>query len=86
MIFDLFAVDLICDEALSLSRLHVSCEILITQGYASKFLASLFKLVIAEKGPNFLLHCWQNSGLRLEDFMASEEINRFIENNVSRFV
>jgi hypothetical protein len=74
---------LICEEALSLNRLHKSCELIINQGHASKLLGALFKLVVSEKGPNFLNSCWRASGLNLVDFMKPNQAETFLKDNVS---
>jgi translation initiation factor 4G len=74
-------VHLICEEALSLNRLHKSCELIINQGHASKLLGALFKLVVSEKGPNFLNSCWRASGLNLVDFMKPNQAETFLKDN-----
>ena len=79
----LFVVHLICEEALSMHRLHQSCPVIIKQGHGPKLLGTLFKLVVSEKGPNFLISCWQTSGLRVESFMDIKQVNSFLRENVS---
>lgn len=78
-----FAVDLICEEALPLNRLHQSCDVIIGQGHAPKLLSCLFKLVVSEKGPNFLAACWNASGLAFDNFMEANQVEQFVKDNVS---
>ncbi|RZC05037.1 eukaryotic translation initiation factor 4 gamma 3-like, partial [Asbolus verrucosus] len=89
MIWDYLAeilVHLICEEALHLARLHKSCERIINQGHGSKLLASLFKLVVSEKGPNFLTSCWRASGLSLDNFMDPSQVDSFVKDNKLEFL
>ncbi|XP_044267926.1 eukaryotic translation initiation factor 4 gamma 1-like isoform X3 [Tribolium madens] len=79
-------VHLICEEALSINRLHKSCELIIEQGHGAKLLGALFKLVVSEKGPNFLTSCWQASGLSLESFMNQSQVESFIKDNKLDFL
>ncbi|XP_063903269.1 eukaryotic translation initiation factor 4 gamma 1-like isoform X2 [Zophobas morio] len=79
-------VHLICEEALSMHRLHQSCPVIIKQGHGPKLLGTLFKLVVSEKGPNFLISCWQTSGLRVESFMDIKQVNSFLRENKLDFL
>ncbi|KAJ8939180.1 hypothetical protein NQ318_017077 [Aromia moschata] len=79
-------VDLVCEEVLPLNRLQKSFQILIKQGHAAKVLAALFKIVVTEKGPNFLQNAWQSSGLQVTDFMPSPQANSFIKDNQFEFL
>ncbi|XP_063903275.1 eukaryotic translation initiation factor 4 gamma 1-like isoform X2 [Zophobas morio] len=79
-------VHLICEEALSMHRLHQSCPVIIKQGHGPKLLGTLFKLVVSKKGPNFLISCWQTSGLRVESFMDIKQVNSFLRENKLDFL
>nr|XP_022920525.1 eukaryotic translation initiation factor 4 gamma 3 isoform X3 [Onthophagus taurus] len=70
---------LLYENTLPLKRLHQSFNVLISQGHAAKLLATTFKLVMTEKGPNFLAAMWNSSELSLSDFMPSENVNDFIK-------
>lgn len=72
----------VCEEALSLKTLYKCCEILIAQNHAGNLLKVLFRLVIEEKGPNFLQNLWQASGLSFSDFLPSEDAAKFVKDNV----
>ncbi|KRT79506.1 hypothetical protein AMK59_7397 [Oryctes borbonicus] len=77
---------IINENAVPLTRLHKSFDIIIKQGHAPKLLDPLFKLVITEKGPNYLHSLWQNSGLSFSDFMESSQVNSFIQENQFEFL
>ncbi|GJQ70481.1 putative RNA binding protein [Trypoxylus dichotomus] len=74
------------ENAVALVRLHKSFDIIIKQGHAPKLLDPLFKLVIAEKGPNYLHSFWQNSGLSFSDFMEQSQVTNFIQENQLEFL
>ncbi|KAJ8913562.1 hypothetical protein NQ315_017113 [Exocentrus adspersus] len=76
----------ICEEVMPLGRLHKSFQILISQGQAAKLLTPLFKLVVSERGPNFLQNIWQVSGLQLTDFMSGSQVDSFVKDNHFEFL
>lgn len=79
----LLSAPIINENAVPLKRLHKSFNILIKQNHAAKLLDPLFKLVITEKGPNYLYLLWVESNLNFSDFMEPSQVNSFIQENVS---
>ncbi|KAK9709826.1 eIF4-gamma/eIF5/eIF2-epsilon [Popillia japonica] len=77
---------IINENAVPLKRLHKSFNILIKQNHAAKLLDPLFKLVITEKGPNYLYLLWVESNLNFSDFMEPSQVNSFIQENQLEFL
>lgn len=67
----------------SLNRLSKLLEPIASKGDGSKLLALIFRLIIEDKGPNYLQDMWQSSGVVLADFMNQNQVDAFIKDNVS---
>ncbi|KAF2880179.1 hypothetical protein ILUMI_25980 [Ignelater luminosus] len=72
---------ILCQEAATLKDLHKSFGLLIRKNHASKLLILLFKLIIQEKGPNFLQNSWNNSGFTFANYMPESEVDNFVKEN-----
>lgn len=56
---------------------------MLSEGYGRKFLGPFFRHIIKEKGPNVLLNLWRTSGLNFTGFMVAEDVQSFVDENVS---
>ncbi|XP_017771078.1 PREDICTED: eukaryotic translation initiation factor 4 gamma 3-like isoform X2 [Nicrophorus vespilloides] len=69
------------ENAMPLKVLFEKSSFLISKGVAHKLIASTFKFIVTEKGPNFLNEIWKSSGLKLSDFMDPNEVDKFVDTN-----
>lgn len=76
----------IVEGALSLATLHKCSKLIIVNGMGHKMLPALFKLIICEKGPNYLKDLWQSSNLKLTDFMPENLAENFIKEHQLEFL
>ncbi|KAL3283568.1 hypothetical protein HHI36_006707 [Cryptolaemus montrouzieri] len=79
-------VPVICEESLPFNRLQKCSEVLIGNGNADKLLGSIFKLIITEKGPNFLKNLWRLSDMQFTSFMPDNKVETFIKDNQLEFL
>ena len=77
-----FTATLLTENVFPLQVLINCSNVLIEQGYALKFLSPIFKLVVENKGPNYLGTLWQQSGLNLSDIIGDTNTSSFIKDNV----
>lgn len=77
------SVPMILEGALSLTSLQKCSKALVSNEMGDKMLRDIFKLLVVEKGPNYLKDMWQSSNLKLTDFMTDTQAESFIEDNVS---
>ncbi|XP_044751376.1 eukaryotic translation initiation factor 4 gamma 3-like isoform X2 [Coccinella septempunctata] len=79
-------VPIIIEGSLPLTDLQRSCSLLAENAMGEKMLLALFKLIVCEKGPNYLKELWQSSNLKLTDFMPENCAENFIQANQLEFL